>query len=245
MQLTVSAAASQVNRPLDELTESQPTSHLPVTTLTVRLTFLHSGCEMLRDYRKAIVEYIREEAQPPDKFSHQPRLYALAHRLGQESGQPFDDDVLYAAAWMHDLGVFAGHRPSDLNELAQWDNVAYAIQQTPAILARFGFPTTKIPAVLEAIRAHLPSAEPTTNEGVLLRDADILEQLGAVGIARMISKVGRDTRYPTHQHAVRVLDRARRELPSKLKLALARDWAGPRITLMEDFIREWTETTRE
>ena len=56
-----------------------------------------------------MVEYIRTQAKPPDKFSHQPRLYQLAKRLAE--GRAYDDDVLYAAAWMHDLGVFIGHRP--------------------------------------------------------------------------------------------------------------------------------------
>src|SRR5438128_2537096 len=58
------------------------------------------------DYRSAIAEYIRVQAKPPDKFSHQPRLYTLACALAE--GKPFDDDVLYAAAWLHDLGVFIG-----------------------------------------------------------------------------------------------------------------------------------------
>src|SRR5437763_7874280 len=106
-------------------------------------------------YRKALADYIREQANPPDKLSHQPRLYRLAAELAE--GQPFDDDVLYAAAWLHDLGVFIGHRPEDLSALAKWDNVAYAIKEAPAILERFGFPERKIAAVIETIRTHLPS----------------------------------------------------------------------------------------
>jgi uncharacterized protein len=46
--------------------------------------------------RKAVVEYIRVEAQPADKFGHQPRLYALACRIGEGLG--FDDDVVFAAS---------------------------------------------------------------------------------------------------------------------------------------------------
>ena len=37
-------------------------------------------------YREAIAEYIRANAKPPDKFSHQPRLYRLAVRLAK--GEP-------------------------------------------------------------------------------------------------------------------------------------------------------------
>src|SRR5262245_61525827 len=125
-------------------------------------------------YRQALEEYIRTQANPPDKFSHQPRLYRLAVLLAE--GQPFDDDVVHAAAWLHDLGVFIGHRPEDLEALATWDHVAYVTRESPGLLRRFGFPTAKIPAVLEAIRTHMPHCEPTAFEGVLLRDADILEQ---------------------------------------------------------------------
>ena len=184
--------------------------------------------------RQPIVEYIRANAQPPDKFEHQPRLYALACRLAE--GRPFDDDVLFAAAWMHDLGVFIGHRPDSPAALAGWDHVAYAFREVPPRLRAFGFPAGKIPAVLEVIRTHLPSAKPATFEGTLLRDADILEQLGAVGILRLVSKVGRDTRFVTHADAVRALQRNADELPAKLELAAARRLAEPRLEVLRAFL---------
>src|SRR2546430_273903 len=155
------------------------------------------------DFRAAIAAYIRVQANPPDKFSHQPRLYVLARTLAE--GQTFDDDVLYAAAWLHDLGVFIGHRPEDLEALAAWDNVAYAMKEAPRLLRQFGFPETKIPAVVEVIRTHQPQATPASFEATLLRDADILEQLGAVGILRTVSKVGRDTRFVHFEDALRLL----------------------------------------
>jgi uncharacterized protein len=185
-------------------------------------------------YRDAIADYIRTQANPPDKFSHQPRLYELAKQLAQ--GQPFDDDVLYAAAWMHDIGVFIGHRPEDPTELANWDNVAYAVKEAPGLLKPFGFPVQKIPAVIEVIRTHLPSAKPTSFEGTLLRDADILEQLGAVAILRTVSKIGRDTRFVTFEDALRVLRRNAEQLPSQLQLDSARALARPRLQILNDFL---------
>jgi len=98
------------------------------------------------DYRQAIAEYIRAQAQPTDKFSHQPRLYEVAKSLAH--GEPYDDAVLYAAAWLHDLGVFTGHRPENLAELASWDHVAYAMAKAPALLRSWAFPPDKIPAVI-------------------------------------------------------------------------------------------------
>jgi uncharacterized protein len=180
------------------------------------------------------MDYIRAQARPPDKFSHQPRLYRLAARLAED--RAFDDDVLFAAAWLHDLGVFVGHRPEDPARLAAWDHVAYALKEAPSLLRKFGFPAEKIPAVLEVIRTHLPSTTPTTLEGVLMRDADILEQLGAIGILRTVSKIGRDTRFVRFADALRVLGRNADDLPAKLQLESARRLAGPRLKVLRQFL---------
>jgi uncharacterized protein len=185
-------------------------------------------------YREAIQDYIRAQAKPPDKFSHQQRLYWLAVQLAE--GRPYDDDVLYAAAWMHDLGVFVGHRPESPAALAAWDHVAYAASHVPPILKRLGFPEGKIEAVIEAIRTHLPARKPKSFEGTLLRDADILEQLGAIAVLRTVSKVGRDTRFVRYSDALRVLRRNVEDLPTQLELAAARRLAEPRVESLKAFL---------
>lgn len=187
-------------------------------------------------FRRALVDYLRVQAQPPDKFSHQARLYDLATQIG--AALAHDDDVLFAAAWLHDLGVFVGHRPEDPAALAQWDHVIYVLDRAPALLAEFGFPGEKTPAVLEAIRAHQPADDPHTAEGVILRDADILEQLGAAGILRTVSKVGRDTRFLTFPDALRVLQRNLETLPGQLRLAPTRALAEPRVALLRAFLMQ-------
>jgi uncharacterized protein len=185
-------------------------------------------------YRQAIADYIRGNAKPPDKFSHQARLYDLCGRIAQ--GRACDDEVLFAGAWLHDLGVFIGHRPEDPAALSKWDCVAYAMRQAPDLLTRFGFPERKISAVVEVIRTHQPQADPTIFEGVVLRDADILEQLGAVSILRTVSKVGRDTRFILFSDALKVLTKNLQELPAKLRLPEAQRLATPRVRSLKAFL---------
>lgn len=191
------------------------------------------------DFRLLLAEYVRTQALPIDKLGHQPRLYTLTRLVGK--GMSYDDDVVYAAAWLHDLGVFIGHRPEDPEKLARWDNVSYAMQQTPEVLNRFGFPTTKVARVVEAIRTHQPHLSPTSLEGVILRDADILEQLGAIGILRVAAKIGRDTRYPTFTNAATTLRKTLDDLPGRLHLETAKSLARPRIALLEAFLQELEE----
>ena len=185
-------------------------------------------------WRESLVDYIRGETQPIDKFGHMPRLYALASRIGE--GVEHDDDVLFAAAWMHDLGVFIGHRPEAPEELKKWDHVPYTIGRARALLPGWGFPEAKLDAVAEVIRTHQPQDEPELNEAVILRDADILEQLGAIGALRALVKVGRDSRYPTFSSVLPVLRRAVEALPGKLRLRNAVTLATPRIELLRALI---------
>jgi uncharacterized protein len=186
------------------------------------------------DFRQAIVEYIREQAKPVDKFSHQERLYALTHDVGQ--GQTYDDDIVFAAVWMHDLGVFVGHRPEDPVALAKWDMKVYAVKQVPPILRTLGFPPDKIPAVIEVIQQHQPGDHPTAVEAVIVRDADILEQLGAVGILRNVCKIGRDTRFRTFSDVLTLLEKNLKTLPAQLRLPAARKLAERRVELLKAFL---------
>jgi uncharacterized protein len=185
-------------------------------------------------WRKSVVNYIRAEALPVDKFGHQPRLYALAVRLGE--GMEYDGDILFAAAWMHDLGVFLGHRPQDPEVLACWDHVPYTLALSRELLAKWGFPAEKLEAVAEAIRTHQAQNEPSCIEAVLLRDADILEQLGAIGALRALVKVGRDTRFPTFSSVLPVMRRAVEDLPGRLRLESARRLAAPRVALLGSLV---------
>jgi uncharacterized protein len=188
------------------------------------------------EFRNAIPRLIENEALPVDKFGHQPRLYALTLQIGE--GLAYDDDIVFAAAWLHDIGVFIGNRPDDPQLLQQWDHVAYACGRVPEILRSSGFPPQKIPAVLDAIRTHQPHDNPQTLEATILRDADILEQLGAVGILRNVSKVGRDTRYARFSDIVPVLKKTLATLPPLLRTARARDLARPRIALLAGFLND-------
>ena len=190
--------------------------------------------EAKRHWREAVIEYIRAEATPRDKFGHQPRLYALTVKIGE--GMQYDDDVVFAAAWMHDLGVFLGHRPADPEELARWNHVPYTIARCRELLPGWGFPEEKLDAVAEAIRTHQPQDEPVTTEAILLRDADILEQLGAVGALRALVKVGRDSRYPSYSDVVPVLRSALERLPGQLRVQRSRELAGPKAAALRAFL---------
>ena len=185
-------------------------------------------------YRVLLESFLREAARPVDKYGHQPRLYALTRLCGE--GQHYDDEVVFAAAFLHDLGVFVGRRPGDPALLPGWDHVRYAVEQAPDILRNCGFPEEKIPAVLRAIETHQPQDEPESIEALILRDADILEQLGAIGILRAAAKTGRDTRYPTFTPVIAFLRKGLETLPGAIRLPATEALAAPKIALLRAFL---------
>ena len=189
---------------------------------------------MPTDFRTALMDFIRREAKPVEKYGHQPRLYALTRQIAWDLN--CDDDVVFAAAWLHDLGVFVGHRPEDPAELAKWDHVRYTCERAPQILADAGFPAEKVQAVITVVREHQPHDQPTSIESTVLRDADILEQLGGIGILRTVCKVGRDTRYSTFTDAIETLRKNLQDLPGKIHLENAKRLTEPRIAALKSFL---------
>ena len=89
-----------------------------------------------------------------------------------------DIDMVCASALLHDLGR------SD-TRLHGPESARLSAQRAREILSRVGFPAGKIAGVLLAISEHdQPDLRPATVEGRLLKDADFLAGIGAVGIVR-------------------------------------------------------------
>lgn len=190
----------------------------------------------IANWRDALVERIRVEALPPEKFSHQARLYALARAIADAGTDAVDDEVLFGAAWVHDLGVFLGHRPSDAEQLKRWDSTAYTVAHAGPILLECGFPADKVAAAIECIRTHEGHGSPTTPEGVVLRDADLLEQLGAVAVMRTVAKIAQDTRFVVFADAADSLRKSLEKVPGLIRLAAGREMAEPRIASLRAFL---------
>ena len=195
-------------------------------------------------WRAALVARLRVEAQPPEKFSHQARLYVLARAIADAEAGPVDDDVLFGAAWAHDLGVFLGHRPEEPEALKLWNSTDYTVAHAGPLLAACGFPPEKIAAAVECIRTHGPHGEPSTLEGIVIRDADLLEQIGAVAVMRTTAKIAQDTRFITFADAAASLRRALETVPAKIRTDHARQLAVPRIAALAEFFFwiRWTQS---
>lgn len=119
-------------------------------------------------------------------ISHFRRVWATAQRLAEESDA--DRLVILTACYFHDIVSLAKNHPERSRSSAM------AAKQTLTILQSDfpDFPPERYAAVLHAIEAHSFSAgmAPRSEEAKIVQDADRLEALGAIGLARVFAVSG-------------------------------------------------------
>lgn len=119
-------------------------------------------------------------------ISHFRRVWMSAQRM--IAGHSVDALVVLAACYFHDIVSLPKNHP----ERSQSSRLA--ARKTQQILAEYfpDFPEGLIPAVEHAIEAHSFSAgiAPQTPEAKIVQDADRLEALGAIGLARVFAVSG-------------------------------------------------------
>ncbi len=133
-------------------------------------------------------EVIRQwSAHPADgahDLGHLRRVWARAQLIALDT--PCDLEILLAGCMFHDLVNLPKSHP----ERARASTLS--AEAACHFLRADGFPEAKLSAVGHAIAAHSFSAAitPMTTEARVLQDADRLEALGAIGIARMFHVSG-------------------------------------------------------
>ena len=117
-------------------------------------------------------------------YNHIERVMALADTIQAQEGG--DLPTIWAAVAFHDLGQERERLHGGDHALISADMAAEWLTNTP-------FPQQCISAAQQAIREHRMTSGilPTTLEGRILYDADKIDCLGAIGIARLFCITGR------------------------------------------------------
>jgi len=206
--------------------------------------------------------------------SWQPRLVALAraaqgddgahdtnhlHRVWRNASLLLDDHpdadalVVLAACYLHDLVNLPKNDPQ--RHLAS----RQAAQLARTQLAALDFPADRLSNVSHAIESHSFSAgiRPETVEAKIVQDADRLDALGAVGLARLFYTAGRMGAALAHAddpmalqrelndkaYALDHIDTKLATLPGQMQTAAGRRMAQQRfqelVAFRDTFIAEW------
>lgn len=121
---------------------------------------------------------------PVHGFDHVLRVYRMAERLARS--EKADLEIVLAAALLHDAEGSATEGGDSGRRAHHQASAELAAQ----VLLEEGWPAGRIAAVTHCIRAHRfrdNSEPPQTLEAKILFDADKLEVIGAIGVARTIA----------------------------------------------------------
>ncbi|MDQ1262538.1 MAG: uncharacterized protein QG575_1719 [Euryarchaeota archaeon] len=121
-------------------------------------------------------------ADPAHDFSHVLRVYRNARIIGDEEGA--DMRVLLLAALLHDVGSEKKHIAEQAKQVKSEDDRHKSLE---SFLEAIGLEEAAIEKVQYAVEVHRFSKGivPVTLEARVLQDADRLDAIGAIGIARV------------------------------------------------------------
>ncbi|WP_435551180.1 HD domain-containing protein [Natrinema sp. CGMCC1.2065] len=187
-----------------------------------------------------------DDASPAHDWHHVQRVERLAETLCERHSDAVDDRVVRLAVYCHDVGRAKEDR-GEIDDHAQW-----GAREAEGILRECGAGAATIERVQHCIRAHRYSndLEPATLEAKLVADADNLDALGAVGIARVFA-YGGEIGDPIHDPAQPIAEddtdagatqynhfhKKILDLPERMYTDVGRDLAAKRVA----FVREYLE----
>jgi len=185
------------------------------------------------DWRARLLGFLEGVDHPVMGRSHSRRVFEMTIRLAQSESVFVDEDVVYAAAMLHDLGALDPYRR------AETDHAKRGVTVAPVILEQVDFDIGRTAAVCEVIQRHMYYEEPSSAsvEARLFRDANTLDLLGGIGIMRTLGSVGTTDWVKDLGEAVDMIRRHRRDLPQMLVSDSARNIAEERQGRMEDFLQ--------
>src|SRR5437660_12443001 len=132
------------------------------------------------------VELLLHNQSPAHDFQHILRVYKNAEIISKQE-ECVDLDIVLVAALLHDLVVYPKGSSKNIDSADDSADIAKKILREYK-----NYPVEKIEKVVDIIRIHSYSKKiiPSTIEGKILQDADRLDALGAIGIARTFSVGG-------------------------------------------------------
>ena len=210
-------------------------------------SFLHAedlttaaGIPLNTPWKEALYTFSKENLKHPSwGLAHSERDYLLTKSIMEKSNEAFDEEVLFAAAFLHDLGGM------DAFAVENVDHAVRSAQLAEEKLPAMGFSADKIPQVKEVILGHTYYGEkPSSKLALAFRDSDILDFMGDMGVARLYGATkDLDPNFSSLAPATSLIKKFRKDFPDKLSLDASKILLEPKIKEMDDFIKsinEWS-----
>jgi hypothetical protein len=155
-----------------------------------------------------------------------PLLNTLCQRIIRRYTLLNNDDILIFASYFHDVSAFPPYRPD-----GAFDHALESSKVVPDIARGFGYAEDEIEIIVETVKFHDKLNMGEYIETRLMRNADGVDYLGYMAVARDFSKQPQDM-----QKAIAMLRKRKEQFYSVIDFEYAKELAAPRLVELENFI---------
>jgi uncharacterized protein len=144
--------------------------------------------EKFQRIKEIVEDELNEAKDSAHDIDHIMRVYNLAMTLVKTEA-PVDMDVVRAAVLLHDIG--GAKEAADIS--GKTDHAVVGAEMAGPILKDFDFSDEQIKHVQACILSHRyrTNNKPETLEAKIVHDADKLDAVGAIGVARSFAWIGK------------------------------------------------------
>ena len=158
-------------------------------------------------------------------FEHFARVYAISKRLAITARINYDDEILHAACFLHEIET-------------EEPRARLSAKKARKFLDIIDFPKEKIDAVIDAIKSQNASLRPEAMEAKLLHDAELMEFLGAIGAIRISAACAAVWKKKSMTGAIESLNKYKDISFNNLMFKESKEMAKDKMRIMEELITQ-------
>ena len=157
---------------------------------------------------------------------HSKRLRKIIDAIAEDIS--YNKDIAVFCAYTHDLGGYPKYAKENV------DHAVRSREVVESFVAQYNFSNAEKDIIFETILNHHNPVPLKSIEAILLRDADAIDTLGFIGIARDITRAPRDIK-----KGIKSIQAHREKLPGILTLDSSKKMAEERIREMDIFLSKF------
>jgi len=166
-------------------------------------------------------------------LTHVKRVLLLSKLIAEKENITYDEDILAFAAYFHDVAAYPyySHKFS-----GEYDHSLEASKLVPGLAKEYGYNNAQIEIIVEAVKYHDKINIGSHNETRLIRNADGVDYLGYIAVARDFAKFRGD-----FAKVLATLKRRKAQFLPIIDLPYAKELAAQRVEELDHFITRFEE----
>lgn len=167
-------------------------------------------------------------------LTHVKRVYLLSKLIAEHEGMAYDVDILAFASYFHDVAAYP--YLTFVPPVADFDHALESSKLIPDFAQEYGYNGAQTDMIVEVVKYHDKPGMGSLNETRLIRNADGVDYLGYMAVARDFSRFPND-----YGKVLATLKRRKGQFLPIVDLPYAKELAAPRIIELEHYICRFEE----